>query len=163
MIRIHSDLKDLLRLLTAKQVRYLLVGGYAVAAHGHNRTTADFDLWVARDEKNADRLVDALEEFGAEAPNLSATMFTKENKIVRFGNPPLMVEIHTTLSGVTFESCWRDREKTVLDGVSVNLISFKKLLANKKASGRLKDLADLESLSQPRKNKRNRAGRKKRN
>jgi hypothetical protein len=145
-IRLPLDFKEFLQLLNAHHVEYLLIGGYAVGYHGYPRATADMDVWIAIHPHNAERIVTVLKEFGFDLPELSADLFLKENQIIRMGVPPVKIEITTTISGVTFEECYTERVVDVLDGVEVNLIDLKHLKINKKASGRHKDLNDLENL-----------------
>jgi predicted nucleotidyltransferase len=135
-----------LKLLSAKQVEYLLIGGYAVGYYGYPRATADMDLWIAMNLQNAEKVVDILKEFGFDVPDLSMEIFVKPNQIIRMGVPPVRIEIMTTISGVSFEECYPERVKDELDGVEVNLISLRHLKINKKAYGRHKDLDDLEHL-----------------
>ena len=135
-----------MKLLNAKRVEYLLIGGYAVGYHGYPRATADMDIWVAVNPENADKIVVALKEFGFAVPGLSAGLFLRQNQIIRMGVPPMRIELTTTISGVDFEECYAARVVAELDGVKVNLINLKHLKINKKASGRYKDLNDLENL-----------------
>jgi len=145
-IHLPNDFKDFLKLLNAKRVEYLLIGGYAVGYHGYPRATADMDIWVAVNPENADKIVVALKEFGFAVPGLSAGLFLRQNQIIRMGVPPMRIELTTTISGVDFEECYAARVVAELDGVKVNLINPKHLKINKKASGRYKDLNDLENL-----------------
>lgn len=145
-IRIPSDFKEFLQLLNAHQVEYLLVGGYAVGYHGYPRATVDMDIWIGRGAANAGKMVTVLQEFGFGVPNLSADLFLREDQIVRMGVPPIRLEIFTSIPGVRFEECYASRVMDEVDGIQVNLISLEKLKVNKKASGRNKDLADLENL-----------------
>jgi hypothetical protein len=135
-----------LKLLNARQVKYLLVGGYAVGYHGYPRATADIDFWVAISQDNARKLTDLLREFGFNAPGLSESLFLEDNRIVRLGVPPFRIGIITTASGVEFLDCYTRRVEAVIDHVHVTLISLADLKVNKKAAGRLKDLADLDYL-----------------
>ena len=145
-IRLPPDFKEFLKLLNARQVEYLLIGGYAVGYHGYPRATADMDIWIAMHPTNAHKVVAVLKEFGFDLPELSPEMFLKEWQIIRMGVPPVRIEIATTISGVDFAECYAGRVVDTLDGVKVNLIGLKHLKANKKASGRHQDLADLENL-----------------
>jgi hypothetical protein len=104
------------------------------------------DIWIATHPRNAAKTVEAIREFGFSVAGLSADLFVKENNVIRMGVPPLRIEVLTTISGVTFEECYRERITDVLDDVEVDLISLKHLKANKQAAGRLKDLTDLEYL-----------------
>ena len=141
--RLPQDFKDFLKLLNSKRVEYLLIGGYAVGYYGYPRPTGDMDIWISTERENAKRLVVALEEFGFAS---SLEVFLEENKVVRMGVPPFRLEILTTIDGVSFPDCYSERTHVVLDEVEVDLISLRDLKTNKKASGRLKDLSDLENL-----------------
>jgi hypothetical protein len=145
-MRLPIDFKEFLKLLNDQKVRYLLIGGYAVGYHGYPRATNDMDVWVAVDPGNADRLVAALREFGFVLPELTPDLFLEVNKIIRMGIPPMRLEISTGISGVEFEECFAQRVVGDLDGIQVNIIDLPHLKINKKAAGRLKDLADLENL-----------------
>ena len=141
-----SDFRDFLKLLNSRNVKYLLIGGYAVGYHGYSRATADMDLWIAIDPNNAKGVVSALQEFGFSSAELEPGLFLEEGKIVRMGVPPLRIEILTTISGVSFENCYPQRVTAQIDGIEVPIISLEHLKLNKRASGRFKDLADLEQL-----------------
>lgn len=147
MIRLPSDFKEFLQLLNSEQVEYLLVGGYAVAYHGYPRATGDIDIWVALERRNAEKIVAVLHLFGFDLPDLSIEMFLEAERIVRLGVPPFRIEILTTISGVSFADCYAERVTDVMDGVELNFINLKYLKINKRASGRLKDLNDLEHLA----------------
>jgi hypothetical protein len=146
MIRLPPDFKEFLQLLNEHDVRYLLIGGYAVGYHGYPRATVDMDIWVALQPDNARRVVSALQAFGFDLPELTEDLFLLPDKIIRMGVPPLRLEILTSISGVEFEECFNNRVVDMIDGVQVNLISLDHLRQNKKASGRYKDLSDLENL-----------------
>jgi hypothetical protein len=124
----------------------LLVGGYAVGYYGYPRATADIDCWIARNQTNAERMVIALTEFGFGIEELEASLFLEANRVVRMGYAPLRIEIMMSISGVDFEACYAVREDAVLDGVEVSVIGLECLKRNKRASGRHKDLDDLEHL-----------------
>jgi len=145
-IELPGDFKEFLKLLNVKGVRYLLIGGYAVGYHGYPRATNDMDIWIAIHPDNAKRVVSALQEFGFNLPELVPDLFLQANKIIRMGNPPMRLEIATSISGVEFEECYQSRIMDTLDGVNVSIIDLPHLKLNKKAAGRLKDLADLEYL-----------------
>jgi predicted nucleotidyltransferase len=140
------DFKEFLNLLKDKNIRYLLVGGYAVGYHGYPRATNDMDIWISIDSQTAEQLVLALKEFGFDTLQLSKELFLKENSIVRMGIAPMRIEIFTTISGVDFEECFQERIVDDIDGIEVNIINLKQLKINKKASGRHKDLDDFENL-----------------
>jgi hypothetical protein len=145
-IELPGDFREFLKLLKEQGVKYLLIGGYAVGYHGYPRATNDMDIWIAIHPDNARRMVKALREFGFDLPELIPDLFLQEGKIVRMGNPPMRLEITTRVSGVEFDECYASRVVDVLDGVEVAIIDLRHLKLNKKAAGRLKDLADLENL-----------------
>ena len=146
MIRLLPDFKEFLQLLNSYEIRYLIIGGYAVGYHGYPRATGDLDIWVAVERQNADKLASALQEFGFDSPEVSPELFLEENKVVRMGLPPVRIELVTTISGVSFEDCYAERIQDSLEDIPVNLISLQRLKENKRASGRYKDLNDLENL-----------------
>jgi hypothetical protein len=124
MIQIPPDFKEFLRLLNFHQVEYLLIGGYAVGYYGFVRATGDMDIWVKIDPANANKVVDALNEFGFAVPELSPELFLKEEQIIRMGVPPLRLEILTTISGVEFTKCFGNRLIAQIDDLDVNLINL---------------------------------------
>jgi hypothetical protein len=146
-LELANDYKEFLRLLRAHEVEYLLIGDWAVGYHGYPRATYDLDVWIAISPANADRIVKALTEFGFDVTELSSNLFLQPNKIVRMGVEPVRIEVMTSISGVEFDECYRERLETTLNDIRVNLINLRHLKINKEASGRLKDLADLEQLS----------------
>lgn len=146
-IELPSDFQDFLKLLNAHGVEYLVIGGYAVIYHGYPRATQDLDIWIAIHPENAERVISVLEEFGFGSAELTPEMFLKDSTIVRMGLPPIRIEITTRISGVDFQSSFQERIVEELDGIPVNIINLKDLLVNKKASGRYKDLNDVENLT----------------
>lgn len=146
MVKLPPDFKEFLSLLHTHLVKYLLVGGYAVAAHGYPRFTGDMDVWIQTNTENAERVLRVCREFGFDVPNLRVDLFTDPKQMTRLGYPPLRIEILNSVSGLSFDSAWANRISEVWDGVPVFLISLEDLRTNKLASGRLKDLADLENL-----------------
>ena len=145
-IELPPDFKDFLKLLRVHGVRYLLIGGYAVGYHGYPRATNDLDIWIAVHPDNAERMTIVLREFGFDLPEVNASLFLQDKHIIRMGESPLRVEVTTAISGVAFDECYADRVVDTFDGVEVNLISLRHLKVNKQASGRYKDLNDLEHL-----------------
>lgn len=143
---VPGDFREFLKLLNSHQVRYLVVGGYAVAYHGYPRATVDLDIWIARDETNAAHVTHALEEFGFDPEDLSPGLFMEPNRVIRMGVPPLRLEIITSASGVEFEACYADRVRADVDGIEIPIISLHHLKINKRAVGRHMDLNDLEHL-----------------
>ena len=145
-IPIPNDFKEFLKLLNVHKVRYLLIGGYAVNFHGYVRATADMDIFVKPDKRNAEQLVTVLKEFGFDVEELNPGLFLNPDNVIRMGVPPLRIEMMSSISGVDFEECYETRIKNKWDGITVHLISLDKLKQNKQAAGRLKDRNDLEHL-----------------
>ncbi len=145
-LELPKDFKEFLNLLRVNGVEYLLIGAYAVGYHGYPRATKDLDIWIAPTPENATHIVSALKEFGFGTPELTTELLLRPNNIVRMGEEPLRIEILNWASGVDFDECYRERIIDTLDEVEVSLIGLNHLKANKRASGRLKDLADLQEL-----------------
>ncbi len=146
MIHLPPDFRDFLKLLNLKKVEYLIIGGYAVGYYGYPKATGDIDIWISNKKSNAAKIAEVIKEFGFDVPDLSAALFTEENKITRMGVPPLRIELLTSISGVDFDECYKAKEVTMLDDVEVNFINLEHLKINKKSAGRYKDLDDLENL-----------------
>ena len=140
------DFKEFIQSLNDNAVRYLVVGGYAVALHGHPRYTKDIDIWVDLERGNAERLVQAIRQFGFDSLGLKAEDFLEPDQIIQLGYPPSRIDLITSLPGVEFDACLEARVEVIMDEVKVNFIDLENLRKNKKASGRLQDLADLENL-----------------
>lgn len=145
-IRLPPDFKDFLQLLNSEQVEYLLLGGYAVGYYGYPRATADMDIWVSVSSENILRLRKALQRFGFSATAIPADLLQKEREVVRMGVPPLRIDLLTSPSGVQFAACFANRTLATIDGIEVNVIGIEDLKKNKEASGRAKDLNDLQNL-----------------
>ena len=141
-----GDFKEFLKLLNDREVEYLLVGGYAVGYHGYPRTTADMDVWVAINIENAKKLVSVFNEFGMLSDEVDTSLFMTSGNIVRMGMAPIRIEVLNDIDGVEFQACFVRSSTVEMDGIAVNLISLADLRANKLASGRHKDLDDLEHL-----------------
>jgi len=146
MMLLPKDFKELLQLLNSKKIEYLVVGGYAVALYGYPRATGDMDIWIAISKDNAHKTVEALKEFGFNTPQLKEELFLEKGKNIRMGNPPLRIEILTSIDGVEFTECYGNKKTVTIDDIDINFISLEDLKKNKKASGRYQDLADLENL-----------------
>lgn len=147
MIPLPRDFQDFLRLLNASRIRYLVIGGYAVAYHGYVRYTGDLDLFVELSVSNATKLVSVLREFGFDLPELKPALFLQKGRIVRLGYEPMRLEILNEIDGVSFQECYQHRRRSTVGGLNIHFIDLPELLKNKRASGRLKDLADVEALT----------------
>jgi hypothetical protein len=147
--KLPADFADLLECLAEAEADYMLIGGYAVMAHGHIRATQDLDVWVRPSSDNADRVMSAMKEFGM-PPGLSAKDLLEvagpPPTGFRFGRPPFAVDVITSVQGVEFDEAWAGSTVRRLDGIDVRVIGRAALLANKRATGRAKDAADVEAL-----------------
>jgi len=148
MMEIQPDFRDLLELFNSHKVKYLVVGGYALAFHGAPRYTGDIDIFVSPDAKNAGRIVTALGEFGFGSVGLSAADFKKPGQIVQLGVPPVRIDIITSITGVSWDEAFSSRARGNYGDVQVHYIGRELLILNKKSVGRKKDLADLEALGE---------------
>ena len=147
-VPLPDDFKELLKFLIKHDARFLVVGGYAVAFHGHPRYTGDLDLWIERSESNARKVVAALREFGFDLPELQPELFLSRDRVVRMGAEPMRIEFFVSIPGVTFSDCDTRREVLEIGGLKIPFISLEDLRTNKRVSGRPVDLGDLDELSQ---------------
>jgi hypothetical protein len=145
-MNLEEDLREFVALLNALNVRYLIVGAFAVAYHGYPRYTADIDIFIERSIENAERLLRVVENFGFEDLNLSREDFLAEDQVIQLGISPNRIDLLTQLSGVSFQEAWATCEHGEIDGLKVPYISKAMLKQNKAATGRSQDLADLERL-----------------
>jgi len=145
-IALARDFKEFLKSLNSNRVEYLLIGGYAVGIYGSIRATNDLQIWVDVNPENAARIDRALRQFGFASPTLTSDLFLARDSVVRMGVPPIRIEILTTIDGVEFDSCFAEKEMIQIEELLVPVISLARLRENKAASGRAKDLADLENL-----------------
>jgi hypothetical protein len=144
--RLAQDFRDLLRVFVAHDVRFLVVGAYALAVLGRPRATGDLDVWIDATPGNAKRTFTALHEFGAPLHELRREDLAQPGVVFQIGLPPLRVDILTAIDGVDFARAWPRRLTADFDGVPVGVISREDFLTNKRATGRLKDRADAERL-----------------
>jgi predicted nucleotidyltransferase len=145
---VNSDFSDLLNLFNANNVRYLIIGGYAVIQYAEPRYTKDLDIWISVDQENAAAVYRALRAFGAPLADMSEADFAEEGYFYQMGRPPMRVDILMGIPGLEFEKAWQQRVEVDFDGLSVKFISRDDLIAAKKASGRPQDLIDADLLSQ---------------
>lgn len=143
---LNQDFKEFIQLLNKNQVKYLVIGGYAVAIHGHPRYTKDIDIWLEMSEENSQKLIKALTEFGFGSLGLTPDDFQTPDQIVQLGYPPSRIDLITTPDGIDFQTCYDSKIEVILRDIPVNFIDLDNLKKNKLASGRLQDLADLEKL-----------------
>ena len=145
-MNIHEDFEEFLKLLSEQIVKYVIVGGYAVAFHGYVRVTKDLDILFRNSEDNILRLRQALNRFGFPADSIEDVAFSEEGKIIRMGVSPVIIQLINAVSGLTFDEIWKNKVTDEYGSVKVFYISLKDLLVNKKASGRPQDIADYEEL-----------------
>lgn len=145
---LSQDFKEFVELLNKHSVRYLIIGGYAVALHGYPRYTKDLDIWIEMEQGNADRLSNALTDLGFGSVGLSRNDFITPDQVIQLVYPPNRIDLITTPDGIDFETCYESKLKISIGEISVDFIDLENLKLNKKASGRLQDLADLENLSE---------------
>jgi len=143
---LNQDFREFIQSLNDNGVRYLVIGGYAVAFHGHPRYTKDIDIWIGMDAENAANIVKALEQFGFASLGLQVSDFTAPDQFILLGDHPNRIDLITTTPGVDFDTCFTARVQTEIDGLQVNFIDLENLKRNKKAVGRHQDLADIENL-----------------
>ena len=147
-MEVTNDFKKLLELFNSHKVDYIIIGAYALAYYGVPRYTGDIDILVNPDVENAERVMSALDEFGITATDVSALEFSKFNNVVQIGVSPVRVDILTSISGLSWEEAAFEREHGMYGGVAVHCIAKAQFIANKRAIGRSKDLADLEALGE---------------
>jgi len=143
---LNKDFKEFIELLNAHQIKYLVVGGYAVTIHGYPRYTNDIDIWLQVDKTNAENIIETLKDFGFSSLNIKAEDFLEPDKVIQLGFPPNRIDLLTSISGVEFKDCYPKRVFVEIDGLKIDFIDLDSLKINKKASGRHKDLNDLENL-----------------
>jgi predicted nucleotidyltransferase len=143
---LNQDFKEFIQSLNDNQVNYLVIGGYAVALYGYPRYTKDIDIWIEMTQENAVNTIKALEQFGFGSLDIQLDDFMKPDSVIQLGYPPSRIDLITTPDGVNFANCYAAKIEVSIDNVTVNFIDLENLRLNKKASGRLQDLADLENL-----------------
>jgi predicted nucleotidyltransferase len=143
---LNEDYKEMLQCLLEENVRFLLVGAYAVAVYGYPRATKDIDIFVRAAPDNASSLMKALARFGAPLSDVSEADFSTEGIVFQIGNSPRRIDILTRISGVEFERAYANRKTVSVAGMDVPIISLEDLIANKRATGRTQDRADIEKL-----------------
>ena len=143
-----ADFKEFAALLNSNGVKYLVVGGYALAAYGHPRYTGDLDFWIGTAADNADKVLLALDQFGFKSLGIQKQDLTEPNQVIQLGFPPVRIDLLTSIDGVDFDDCYARRLVLEMDGLALGFIALDDFKTNKKAVGRYKDLADLETLEQ---------------
>jgi hypothetical protein len=146
-MQLDPDFREFVELFTANEVRYLIVGGYAVAAHGLPRYTGDLDAWIWVSSDNALRVLRSLEDLGFSNLGLSDEDFNQPDRVVQLGYPPYRIDILTSIEGVEFDDAWGRRVVLEIDGIAVPFIGREDLIENKRVAGRPQDIADVKRLT----------------
>jgi len=147
MLNIPKDFIEFIELLNKHKVRYLIVGGYAVAYHGYPRSTGDIDILLECSQENASIVKQCLNEFGFGELDISISDLSTPKQVIQLGYPPLRIDLITSIDGLVFQQAWKQRVCVDIQDMTINFISRKDLLANKKATGRARDIADIEELT----------------
>lgn len=146
-MNLNEDFKEFIELLNNHDVRYLIIGGYAVSFHGHPRYTKDIDIWIERTDVNANHALKALDEFGFGDIGILKEDLLTENNVIQLGYPPRRIDLLTSIKGVTFDNCIANSATSLIDDTPLHFIGLEDLKANKLATGRPQDLADVDHLS----------------
>ena len=147
-MEVQQDFKELLALFNALHVKYIIVGGYALAFHGAPRMTGDIDIFVEPNEDNAFKILEALKKFGFGNIGLKIEDFTQRNNVIQLGRPPVRIDILTSLTGISWKKAYATKKKGKYGKLSVFFINRELLMKNKRSIGRKKDQADLEALGE---------------
>jgi len=146
LAKLQADLREFIILLNSHDVEYVVVGGHAVAFHGHPRFTGDIDFLIRTTPENVSRVLAVLNAFGFGNLGIVEQDLLDRGRILQLGQPPNRIDVLTSISGVDFDSAWEKRVQTLMDDQPVALLGWDELIRNKRAAGRQKDLADLEKL-----------------
>jgi hypothetical protein len=144
----HQDFLDLLRAFVDAEVRFLIVGAYALGVHGRPRATGDLDVWVDTTPENAAKVITALQRYGAPTEGVTADDFSRPGIVFQMGLPPLRIDVLTELTGVRFAEAWPSRTRANFGPIGVDVIGREAFIRNKRATGRAKDLGDVEALGE---------------
>ena len=145
---LSSDLREFLALLNSRGVEYVIVGAHSLAYHGRPRYTGDFDILIRPTPKNADKLVDLVNEFGFADSGFKQSDFVEPGQMIQLGQPPNRIDLLRSIIGVSVDDAFRTRISALFDGIAVFILSKEALIRNKRAVGRAQDLADLKSLEE---------------
>jgi len=145
-MELDKDFKEFIELLNKYEVDYLIVGGYALSFHGYIRNTYDIDIWLRKSVKTGEKMLRVLEEFFGETLELTVQDFSESNDFIQLGYPPYRIDLLKEISGVSFDDCYLKKLATQVSGIAVNYIDLESLKKNKLASGRAKDISDIDNL-----------------
>jgi len=144
---LHQDFKEFLKLLNENKVEYLVVGAFALAFYGAPRNTGDIDIWIGIEKNNASRIIKTLVDLGFSLLGYNENDFLEKDTIIQLGVPPVRIDILTSITGVDFYDSYKRKETIIIDEVTIPYICKEDFVKNKKAAGRLKDLADIERIT----------------
>ena len=145
-MELSQDYREFIELLNKNDVKFIVVGGYAVAQYGYVRYTGDIDFWVKPEKSNAEKVVKTLLEFGFGSIDVTVMDLLKEDEIIQLGYPPQRIDIITGVSGLSFDECWKEITVIEFENLKINFVSLHHLRINKEATGRDKDKLDLINL-----------------
>jgi hypothetical protein len=145
-MELDRDFKEFIALLNEHRVEYLIVGGYAVVAHGYNRFTGDLDVWINPTGENARKILDVLKAFGFGKLKITASDLSSKDKIIQLGYEPLRIDLLTSVEGLQFDNCYKRRSSKKADGIRIHFLGMDDLRKNKKLVGRHRDLEDYTHL-----------------
>lgn len=148
-IMLSKDFKEFVAGLKGRSAEYMIVGGYVVWVHGYPRNTGDLDIWLNPTPSNARRVLKAVTDLGSASLGLTEGGLTKEGNVIRYGQPPLRIDLLTAIDGVSFTACFGNRKEVTFDGLTMNFIGYDDLVTDKRASGRHRDLDDVENMVPP--------------
>jgi len=143
---LNEDYKEMLQILLEENVKFIVVGAYALGAHGFPRATGDFDIWIEPTAVNAKRVIRSLARFGAPLFNVNEKNFTEEGIIFQIGVVPRRIDIVTTIDGVEFQSAYAKKLLVLVEGLNIPVLSVEDLIKNKESTGREKDALDAKML-----------------
>jgi len=143
---LNEDYKDILQIFLKNRIKFLVVGAYAMAAHGYPRATGDFDIWVEASSENSKRIYKSLLDFGAYLKDVDEKTFSEKEIIFQIGVVPRRIDIITHIDGVDFASAYETKKMLLLEDLEIPFLSRENLIKNKESTGRLKDKADADSL-----------------
>ncbi len=145
---LNEDYREMLQILLGNEVRFLVVGAYALGAHGYPRATGDFDIWVEPSSENAQKIFSSLAEFGAPLDDISESTFSEEGIIFQIGVAPRRIDIITNIDGVEFADAYQHKENIYIEGLNIPFLSKNDLIKNKRATGRIQDALDADHLEE---------------
>jgi predicted nucleotidyltransferase len=151
-VNLERDFVDFVKLCNQHQLKYLVVGGYAVSIHGYPRSTKDLDICIELSDKNAEKMLKVLDDFGFGSLKLTKDDFLKTDFITQLGNEPVRIDILNDIDAVPFEEAWNNRKLVNYEGEIIPFIGYRELIIMKMKAGRLQDIADISKLKKRNKN-----------